>query len=164
MSEAVHHRAGARVCMRAAPPGWGAGTAPRVPQGDRPVLKRVWLPSATPAAWSMLADAQKTLSRAKLIFALPWRRFKKQSVLTCKVGAAAAAAALCCVIGSTLAQLHGCMRTGDTLTPLTSLISSPGCTALQLDGEISDQLKGRFAPGFSLPQLQAGGLLPNPKP
>ncbi|KAI8476080.1 MAG: peptidase family S49-domain-containing protein [Monoraphidium minutum] len=71
-----------------------------------------------PAAWRADASALLPLefkpldggellwSRLKMAFALPWRRFKKGSVL-----------------------------------------------AFKLEGEVSDKLQGRFAPGFSVPQI-----------
>ncbi len=54
------------------------------------------------------SGGDKFWTRCKLIFALPWRRFKKDSVLTMK-----------------------------------------------LEGEISDQARGRFDPGLSMPQVCA---------
>lgn len=68
-----------------------------------------WAPDAstlTPLRFSPLSDTERGWTNFKLLFALPWRRFKKEAVLTFK-----------------------------------------------LEGEISDQLQGRFSPGFSMPQI-----------
>lgn len=68
-----------------------------------------WVPDAAtlaPLRYSPLSDTEKNWTNFKLLFALPWRRFKRDAVL-----------------------------------------------AFKLEGEISDQLQGRFSPGFSMPQL-----------
>ncbi|KAF6255484.1 peptidase family S49-domain-containing protein [Scenedesmus sp. NREL 46B-D3] len=70
---------------------------------------RDWVPDAsslTPLQFQPLSDSERGWANFKLLFALPWRRFKRDAVLTFK-----------------------------------------------LEGEISDQLQGRFSPGFSIPQL-----------
>lgn len=68
-----------------------------------------WRPDAAalPApVFAPLSSSEAVWTNIKLAFALPWRRFKRDSVLTFK-----------------------------------------------LEGEISDQLQGRFSPGFSMPQI-----------
>lgn len=68
-----------------------------------------WQPDATslaPLKFTPLSDTEKNWTNFKLLFALPWRRFKRDAVL-----------------------------------------------AFKLEGEISDQLQGRFSPGFSMPQI-----------
>lgn len=68
-----------------------------------------WQPDAStlaPLKFEPLSNSEKAWTNFKLLFALPWRRFKKDAVL-----------------------------------------------AFKLEGEISDQLQGRFNPGFSMPQI-----------
>lgn len=68
-----------------------------------------WVPDASTLSalqFTPLSSGQKGWTNFKLAFALPWRRFKPEAVLTFK-----------------------------------------------LEGEISDQLQGRFSPGFSMPQI-----------
>jgi hypothetical protein len=68
-----------------------------------------WVPdpsSLAPMQFTPLTSSEQMWTKFKLLFALPWRRFKKEAVL-----------------------------------------------AFKLDGAIPDQLQGRFAPGFSLPQI-----------
>ena len=68
-----------------------------------------WVPDAStlaPLQFTPLSGAEKGWTNFKLLFALPWRRFKPEAVL-----------------------------------------------AFKLEGEISDQLQGRFSPGFSMPQI-----------
>lgn len=70
-----------------------------------------WRPDVAaiaPPEFKALEGGDLFWARAKMALALPWRRFKKGSVL-----------------------------------------------AFKLDGEVSDALKGRFAPGFSVPQIVA---------
>lgn len=68
-----------------------------------------WVPDASGLArlkFEPLSGSERGWANFKLLFALPWRRFKKDAVLTFK-----------------------------------------------LEGEIPDQLQGRFSPGFSMPQI-----------
>eukprot|EP00878_Enallax_costatus_P010639 GHUV01011114.1.p1 GENE.GHUV01011114.1~~GHUV01011114.1.p1 ORF type:complete len:395 (+),score=92.88 GHUV01011114.1:241-1425(+) len=68
-----------------------------------------WQPEGStlaPLQFAPLSNSEKAWTNFKLLFALPWRRFKKDAVL-----------------------------------------------AFKLEGEISDQLQGRFSPGFSMPQI-----------
>eukprot|EP00879_Flechtneria_rotunda_P016300 GHRR01017055.1.p1 GENE.GHRR01017055.1~~GHRR01017055.1.p1 ORF type:complete len:674 (+),score=260.41 GHRR01017055.1:690-2711(+) len=68
-----------------------------------------WIPENStlpPLQYTPLSNSEKAWTNFKLAFALPWRRFKKDAVLTFK-----------------------------------------------LEGDINDQLQGRFSPGFSLPQI-----------
>eukprot|EP00775_Hariotina_reticulata_P006975 gene6975-7190_t len=70
---------------------------------------RDWVPDASSLAalqFTPQTSSERMWTNFKLLFALPWRRFKKESVL-----------------------------------------------AFKLEGEIPDQLQGRFSPGFSLPQI-----------
>ncbi len=50
------------------------------------------------------SQARKTLTNIKLAFALPWRRFKKEAVLTCKVNGLGDATLL---VGLLFACMHG---------------------------------------------------------
>lgn len=68
-----------------------------------------WTPDGSnlaPLKFTPLSGTEQGWTNFKLLFALPWRRFKKDAVL-----------------------------------------------AFKLEGEINDQLQGRFSPGFSMPQI-----------
>jgi hypothetical protein len=175
-----------------------------------------------PEAWQADAGALPALelqplegsalmwARLKMAFALPWRRFKKGSVLTFKVGgrgrggpeggvggAAGRGLSLAVVpegsrvtrgeearrarciahshnegVGAQRGQWLACQRRSARWRRAaiarargpSGPAASGGLDALsrprprpppraQLEGEISDALKGRFAPGFSVPQI-----------
>lgn len=119
-------------------------------------------PSDLELTWSEPSGSDKFWTSFKLAFALPWRRFKKGSVLAIKVRALSLNALPCSVHHSVHGWWSGwlhhcapvphpsCSCSLPTTHPLATRSPTP---TLQLEGEISDQSKGWLDPGTSIPQL-----------
>jgi protease-4 len=93
-----------------------------------------------PLQYQEPSSSDKFWTSFKLAFALPWRRFKKESVLTFKVR--------CRALPSECAASWG--RSSPDARPPFPLATH---LLLQLEGEIPDALQSRFSPGTSVPQL-----------